>query len=310
MIPLLNDQMRAAVVLHDGFAVRELSDGMVAVMTHGYGIDKDSKFTANEIFDIGVASRKYTLPSVLNVDPESIDFREPRPLSPDAYADYNRFYWVPWSRLSHSVGSHVTKRRKMVTPNSLRFTDTSNYVGTNKDVTRAWDSYIPLEDRLYVLKRLFRGMEVDRYRYLDIGCGIGHQLVGLAAHGFDVYGLEADPAAYRNRHYLLREPNQQRVILGDALQDMYVFASGTMNVCCISCLGNIWWSDLPEFLEQVHRIMARGGVVIADIKEYPGREFRARKMYSEVMGRAGINIKLRTETMLIGVASGKKTLGE
>ncbi len=48
---------------------------------------------------------------------------------------------------------------------------------------------------IYVFDQLLRGRIAKGMRILDAGCGSGRNLVYLLRSGFDVYGVDADPAA-------------------------------------------------------------------------------------------------------------------
>lgn len=296
---------------HEYFDTYEIAgEGTIAVMPHGYGIHKASKFTANAIFEHGIpalqwARHKYgfgNVTSAIVTDDDEL-FNEPRALPPAMFALYNEFYWISWNRRSQHIGAFVTRRSRMQTPNTFRYNDAVDYVGTGRDITKAWDSYIPVIDREKLLTRACRGLDLDRLRLLSIGCGTGNQLVSLAAHGFDVYGIEGNPNVYRDRHYMLRD----RIVLGDALQDLFVFTKRSFNIVSISCVGHVWYGDLTEFLAQAAGLVCYGGLVTLDIKEYKGREFRDRSTYRAALAEAGVHVQLRTPDMLIGVVRSPRT---
>jgi hypothetical protein len=282
--------------IHDCFFIEELNDGKIAVMPHGFGIHHKSKFTSNGIYDAGVLCRRRadSLFGELSA--------EPRTLSPDAYVDFNKFHWVPWSRLAHTVGAFVTKRMRMQTPNSFKFEDAEQYLGKPAPITKSWDAYIPVQDRLDLLTRVYKGVDIDRYRLLDIGCGVGNHLAVLAAHGFDTFGMEGDPNVFSKRHFLMRD----RIVLGDALQDLYAITRHSFNVAIVSCVGSVWWGDLVEFFTQCAGTVVRGGIVIVDIREIKGREFRERKSYTQAMLEAGIHVQVRMDDMLVGTVKHDK----
>jgi predicted O-methyltransferase YrrM len=272
--------------------VAEVTGGKLAVCPHAYGIGTTSKFTANAIFDLGIAARNYASKTFGDLR------TEPIALGSEAdYVEYNKFFWVPWSRLVNNVGAFVTRRMKMATPNNFKLVDSTNYVGTQLPATTAWNQYISLDERLCVLNKLFKDIGTSRYRVLDIGCGVGSQLVGLGAYGYDVYGIEGDPSMYRARNPMM----EGRILFGDALQDLYAFKSKSFNVCIVSCLGSIWWTDMHEFMQQVANLSTRGGLVILDVKEFYGHEFRDKATYVKLMSSVGIHVQLRTSSMLLGV---------
>lgn len=271
---------------------KEMTGGTLAICPHAYGIGTSSKFTAHAIFDIGVSARNYAEKTFGELR------TEPIPLgSEEDYLEYNKFFWIPWNRLSNNVGAFVTKRIQMATPNSYKYIDYTNYVGTKSPADIAWNKYIALEERLAILNKLFKDAGTVHYRVLDIGCGTGSHLVGLGAYGYDVFGIEGDPAMYRARNTMM----DGRIVFGDALQDLYVFKAASFNVCIVSCLGSIWWSDLLEFMKQVANVVVKGGLVILDIKEFYGHEFRDKATYLKLMTSVGIHIQLRTSEMLLGV---------
>ena len=286
-IPGLNN-----TVVDNMLMTTELTGGTVAVCPHAYGIGATSKFTANAIFDLGVAARNQAekLFGELQTEPILLG-------SEDAYTEYNKFLWIPWARITNNVGAFVTKRLKMITPNNYQLYDSTSYVGTGMAAENAWDKYIPTSDRISILNRLFKDIGTSRYRLLDIGCGTGSQLVSLGAYGYDVYGIEGDPSMYRARNPLI----DGRVIFGDALQDLYLFKSNSFNVCIVSCLGSIWWNDLRDFMQQVASLVVRGGLVILDVKEFYGHQFHDVTTYTKMMATVGIHLQLKTSSMLLGV---------
>src|SRR6476646_6383598 len=48
---------------------------------------------------------------------------------------------------------------------------------------------------IYLFDQILRGRFDGRQRILDAGCGAGRNLHYFAARGFDVYGIDEDPAA-------------------------------------------------------------------------------------------------------------------
>lgn len=272
--------------------VAEVTGGTVAVYPHAFGISTTAKFTANAIFDLGVAARNYAAKTFGDLRTEPLALG-----SEAAYVEYNKFFWIPWTRLVNNIGAFVTRRMKMATPNNYKLIDSTNYAGTKLPAELAWNQYIPLDERLGVLNKLFKDVGTSRYRVLDIGCGVGSHLVGLGAYGYDVYGLEGDPSMYRARNPMV----DGRILFGDALQDLYMFKSNSFNVCIVSCLGSVWWTDMHEFMQQVASLSTPGGLVILDVKEFYGHEFREPSTYTKLMSSVGIHVQLKTSSMLLGV---------
>lgn len=48
---------------------------------------------------------------------------------------------------------------------------------------------------IYLFDQLLRGRFDARRRVLDAGCGDGRNLPYFLAHGFEIYGIDADPRA-------------------------------------------------------------------------------------------------------------------
>lgn len=255
--------------------------GCVAWNDYALGIGIEGRYTQQEIFDIGVSLRPKQISDSVIVEPRD---------------DAKDYVWIPWNRFGMVACSRACVRTQHPTKMDA-FDDLCwNYVGSGKPYREAWDKYIPVSERMSVLRKLTLGYVP---RLLDVGCGAGNQLLVYAAHGFDVYGMESDAEMFSDRHHLLKMDN--RIVHGDALNDTYVFTAGSFSVVVCSVLLNIWSVDVPGFMLRMRNLVCNGGWVIFDTLPHKHTKCEhSRSTIQRWMVEAGLTAKAKTPTMLIG----------
>jgi SAM-dependent methyltransferase len=119
-----------------------------------------------------------------------------------------------------------------------------------------------------VLRSLFTGIAddvaliaPDRARVLEVGCGPGHLAIKLAQRGFDVTGIDLDPAMIRralvNAERLDRSnPTSPEFQIGDVADLPFPDASFDM---VVSTLSMHHWADPTRGLAEIGRILRPGG---------------------------------------------------
>jgi ubiquinone/menaquinone biosynthesis C-methylase UbiE len=81
------------------------------------------------------------------------------------------------------------------------------------------------------------------------------------AYGLDVYGIEANPEHVHAAPELIRD----RVFIGDALVDTYLFNANTFNIVVCSVLGTTAVADAEHLFREVYRVLTPGGLVVLDV---------------------------------------------
>ena len=224
--------------------------GRVCITWFGVGLEFGGKFTSNTV--LTVCARAY------RIVPE--DKRRG-----DVYwfADFNKFAWITWERMTRRYTNAVCHRMNLSTRSAVTLDDGDLYLGlgTYRDF---WPSYIGISERVQMLTSAF--FNINGLRLLELGCGTGHQLLGLAAYDVDVYGMELNPRLYTERHRLLED----RVKFGDALVDpWHVFSKGSFDVIIVSMLGFVDFCDVPEFLHGLHSLLPDSGALVLDVFKTP-----------------------------------------
>lgn len=118
---------------------------------------------------------------------------------------------------------------------------------------------------------------VHRGRILDVGCGTGHFLAVAAAHGYEVYGVEPNPAEVQFAKSELKLPNIHCGTLSDANYPASTFDAVT-----------IW--DVLEHVEQpgvvlkeIARVLKPGGWVFAYTENFESFNVFVTREYSEIV---------------------------
>lgn len=257
------------------------SRGSLVVNGFGFGVHLGGFYTVAEIFQTAI---KYK--------PENPESNHP---AVSDWNTYNNFTWVPWSRLNPNTGEHIARRCKMVTYSGMSDEVFTDYVGTGDSVKHAWMRYIPTSERIGALTRF--GIDLNGVRVLDLGCGCGNNLLSMAAYGMDVYGMDAHPEMYNQRHDLLRD----RILFGDALSSLHVFKNNSFDVVIVSMLGSVWWNDVIQFLSSVGEKLHTGGIMMLDTMPHKHVALKAKSMYKNVLPESGVRPRLVTENMIVGM---------
>lgn len=255
--------------------------GSIIVNAFGFGVRLDGKYTSAEIYN-----------TVLKHKPDAISTNHPVVVN---WSLYNKYVWLPWSRLSHTCGEHIIRRCQMATVPTNSDDVIENYIGTGLHYNNAWTQYITTSDRLSAITKF---TTIKDTRILDLGCGCGNALTMLGAYGADVYGIEAHPEMYNSRNMLL----ENRIVFGDALECLYAFKPGSFDVVIVSMIGNVWWKDVSMFLERVRDLVHHGGLIMLDLMPHKHVDLNARSMYKSVMQDIGIPMKLKiNDHIAVGV---------
>lgn len=273
-----SDQLPTKTSIGDCYS---LERGSIIVNDFCFGVRLDGKYTSAEIYNLVVKHKPQTIASN-------------HPAVSD-WSLYNKYVWVPWTRLAHTCGEHVIRRCQMSTVPSGSDDVIENYIGTGLHYDNAWTQYITTSDRLSAITKF---TSIKNTRILDLGCGGGNALAMLGSYGADVYGIESHPEMYNSRNMLL----ESRVFFGDALECLYMFKQKSFDVVIVSMLGNVWWKDVSTFLTYVRDLVHPGGLVMLDMMPHKHVDLNARSMYKSIMQEIGIPMKLKiNDHIAVGV---------
>jgi SAM-dependent methyltransferase len=108
-------------------------------------------------------------------------------------------------------------------------------------------------------------------RILDAGCGTGRHVLALARRGYQVWGVDADPAMLHVAHAKLAAAGQPaRLCVGD-LRALPCAAACQGILCLESPLAYLLDDDeLAAALAGLRRNLAPGGRLLIDVFDYPG----------------------------------------
>jgi SAM-dependent methyltransferase len=120
----------------------------------------------------------------------------------------------------------------------------------------------------FLLGSFYRGVANDVARgtpapksVLEIGCGPGHLSIELAAHGFDVTGLDLDPAMIERARANARRHHERRDVapsfdVGDVASLPYPDDSFDL---VVSTLSLHHWADPENALTEIARVLRPDG---------------------------------------------------
>lgn len=222
--------------------------GAYAVTKHGFGVEMRGTYTQNELFRV---SGLYM--------PDDADVVQ----TPPNFAEYYNYAWCPWKRRSIDAFSRICERTRMATGLRLHADDVfASYAGTGRPYAESWDKYYPVSVRMLTFTTGLGTQQLPaRLRLLDLGCAGGRAMLQYHAYGLDVYGIEANPEHVRLVPDLIRD----RVFLGDALVDTYLFNANTFNIVVCSALGTTMTVDVEHLFREIHRVLAPGGLAVFDV---------------------------------------------
>lgn len=243
--------------------------GRACITWFGVGLEFGGKFTSSSV--LSVCARAYR---IVEEDKRNGD--------PYWFPEFHKFAWIPWKRMTGRYANAVCHRMHLSTRTSVSLEDADMYVGCGP-YRNFWPSYIGTSERVQMLTSTFH--DINGLRMLEIGCGTGHQLLGLAAYDVSVYGMELHPRLFAERHPLLED----RIVFGDALFDPWqLFAASSFDVIVVSMLGFVDFCDVPGFLTGLSMLLPRSGALVLDVFKTPSSgTIRTPSSYHNAIRAAG-----------------------
>jgi len=101
---------------------------------------------------------------------------------------------------------------------------------------------------------------------LDLGCGAGRHTVCLAKNGFDVVGVDVSKSALRIAKEWTQEEDLKEATLAQASMISIPFRDSIFDaVISVSVIHHAVKTDIEATVCEVHRILKRNGVLLANL---------------------------------------------
>jgi tellurite methyltransferase len=128
---------------------------------------------------------------------------------------------------------------------------------------------------IYLFDQLLRGRFDARRRVLDAGCGAGRNLPYFLAHGFEIYGIDADARAVAASRVLARSAGDAavaRIIHGEL--DALPWPDGSMEAVVCSAVLHFARDEahFARMVAELWRVLAPGGLFFARLASSIGIE--------------------------------------
>lgn len=138
---------------------------------------------------------------------------------------------------------------------------------------------------IYLFDQLLRGRFDGRRRILDAGCGGGRNLPFLLSRGFEVFAIDADPAAVAAVRALAERlaPALPLDHIRQGTLDALPWSAGSMDAVICSAVLH-FARDRAQFermLDELWRVLAPGGLLFARLASSIGLE----SLIKETVGR-------------------------
>ena len=123
-----------------------------------------------------------------------------------------------------------------------------------------WNSEVPPAE----LVELVESGRVRPCRAVDLGCGAGNYAIYLAAHGFDVTGIDISPAAIKiATEKALQQNIRCRFIIADLIGDLHEVRDRFDFAFDWEFLHHIFPDDRTTYINNVSKILNRGALYLS-----------------------------------------------
>jgi SAM-dependent methyltransferase len=131
---------------------------------------------------------------------------------------------------------------------------------------------------IYLFDQLARGAFDERRRVLDAGCGSGRNLPYFLQHGFDVYAIDADPAAVGAVRALFSRlaPHLPATNVASGAIESLPWPDGSVDAVIASAVLH-FANNSDQFagmVSEMWRVLAPGGLFFARLASSIGLEHR------------------------------------
>ena len=122
--------------------------------------------------------------------------------------------------------------------------------------------------------------EFKRYgakRILDVGCGLGNNLLPLLRSGFDAYGLDSAPKAIKETKEMIKGERGKTTKVINASFEKIPFKNSYFDaVLCVQALQHGREAQIKQGIAEISRILKPGGIVFVSL---PGRYAHGKQRY-------------------------------
>lgn len=141
---------------------------------------------------------------------------------------------------------------------------------------------------IYLFDLLLRGRFDARHRVLDAGCGDGRNLIWLLQHGFECYGVDAEPSAIdfvrQTASRLAPALPSTNFIVADLTRLPYPDGQMDAVICCAVLHFAADERHFDAMVSEIWRVLAPGGLLFARLASNIG--------FEDVVGPAGRQLRL------------------
>ncbi len=128
-----------------------------------------------------------------------------------------------------------------------------------------YDLEKPHEDLDQVIE-IFRTNQVKTI--LDVGCGMGRNLIPLVMSGFSLTGIDSAPEGIKKNKQLLEEKHLNADLAVGAFQHLPFPPTSFDAVICVQTLNHGFEKDVQQGVAQIQRVLKPGGMLFLTV---PGR---------------------------------------
>jgi tellurite methyltransferase len=158
---------------------------------------------------------------------------------------------------------------------------------------------------IYLFDQLVRGRIVPGMRVVDAGCGYGRNLVYLLREGYEVFGVDANPAGVEETQRLVRMLAPKMPVENFRVEGVEAmsFADGFGDVVLSSAVLHFARDDahFHAMLRGTWRVLKPGGMMFCRQASSIGMEPRERIAGRRFVLRDGSQRYLVDEAMLLGL---------
>ena len=143
------------------------------------------------------------------------------------------------------------------------------------EISGSWEKYYVTLSKLPKKYRKFASFVVEALPafkcqrlklVLDLGCGAGRHTVCLARNGFDAFGVDVSKSALRLAKEWAREENLEKAAFVQASMAHIPFRDSQLDaVISVSVIHHAVKEDIEETVNEVHRILRRNGLLLANL---------------------------------------------
>jgi tellurite methyltransferase len=129
----------------------------------------------------------------------------------------------------------------------------------NEDLVRLWAEFPPVPESVEMADRL---QAENRWRVLDIGCGMGRHTIYLASRGFKVTAIDNAPTALAKCRERLAEYKLNAEIAEGDMENMSYGPASFDGVLSTNVIHHVRVATLQRIIADIHRMLTQDGYFV------------------------------------------------